>query len=229
MARGIKCGRCWILVERCLCAKVTPLRTVTRPWRFLIYMSREDYLNGGNSAKLLSVAAPTRSQIFVHGRRADEQRLREAVAEGGEGNAVLLFPDEGAFDAKDWLRGWLTREEERRASGGGGGGSGDSGSSGGAGAGDGDGDGEGGGGGGSGGSGRNRAADAEAEQGTELTVVVVDGTWNKARKLAKYFGEKIAPRERVPHLQLSPTALSVFKRKQSRPDRICTLEYVMSR
>ena len=48
ITRGIKCARCWLVVERCLCAKVTPLRTVTRPWRFLIYMSREDYLNGGN-------------------------------------------------------------------------------------------------------------------------------------------------------------------------------------
>ena len=95
VARGIKCGRCWILVERCLCTKVTPLRTVTRPWRFLIYMSREDYLNGGNSAKLLSVAAPTRSQIFVHGRLADEQRLRGAGTPVGKEDA---FPSRRLVD-----------------------------------------------------------------------------------------------------------------------------------
>ena len=57
-----------------------------------------------------------------------------------------------------------------------------------------------------------------------LTIVVIDATWRHAkamhRNLCKTQGFDI------PQVQLSPTALSVYARTQSQPDRICTVEAV---
>mmetsp|Transcript_30210 Transcript_30210/g.65990 ORF Transcript_30210/g.65990 Transcript_30210/m.65990 type:complete len:276 (+) Transcript_30210:80-907(+) len=57
-----------------------------------------------------------------------------------------------------------------------------------------------------------------------LTIVVIDATWRHAkamhRNLCKTSGFDI------PQVQLSPTALSVYARTQSQPDRICTVEAV---
>jgi DTW domain-containing protein YfiP len=54
--------------------------------------------------------------------------------------------------------------------------------------------------------------------------VVIDATWRHAkamhRKFCKTHGSEI------PQVQLSPTALSVYARTQSQPDRICTVEAV---
>eukprot|EP00959_Pyramimonas_sp_CCMP1952_P178299 3727126-Pyramimonas_sp.AAC.1 len=61
-------------------------------------------------------------------------------------------------------------------------------------------------------------------QDVPLTIVVIDATWRHAkamhRNLCKTQGFDI------PQVQLSPTALSVYARTQSQPDRICTVEAV---
>eukprot|EP00746_Dinoflagellata_sp_MGD_P027315 gnl/MRDRNA2_/MRDRNA2_164440_c0_seq1.p1 gnl/MRDRNA2_/MRDRNA2_164440_c0~~gnl/MRDRNA2_/MRDRNA2_164440_c0_seq1.p1 ORF type:complete len:265 (-),score=35.64 gnl/MRDRNA2_/MRDRNA2_164440_c0_seq1:93-887(-) len=100
--RGIKCGLCWQLKRRCFCARVQPLRFHLR-CRFLVYMSREDYLCGGDDAKLIRIAAPDRCHIFVHGRTGDDERFADALAAGDLRSTVMLFPSKDAGDAGEWL------------------------------------------------------------------------------------------------------------------------------
>lgn len=57
-----------------------------------------------------------------------------------------------------------------------------------------------------------------------LTVMVVDGTWRKARKMAKHL-DTVIPGG-LCHVALSPNVLSVYRRRQSQPGRICTIEAV---
>ena len=54
-----------------------------------------------------------------------------------------------------------------------------------------------------------------------LTIIVIDAVWKNARKMAATLKEIIPT---VPHVQLSPTVLSVYARTQSQLDRICTVE-----
>ena len=138
VASGTKCGRCWLRPRRCLCSKVQLPVALSRPVRFIVYMSREDYLSGGDDAKLLQVAFPGRTDIFVHGRAGDDARLAAAVAAGDAERTLLLFPDDDAHDSTEWLRARGLAEVA------GGGGGGEDGGCGGAGGG---GDGRGGGGG----------------------------------------------------------------------------------
>jgi hypothetical protein len=59
------------------------------------------------------------------------------------------------------------------------------------------------------------------ETGRPLTVIVVDAVWRHARKMAKHLQELIPS---VPLVQLTPEQMSVYARKQTQPDRICTIE-----
>jgi DTW domain-containing protein YfiP len=54
-----------------------------------------------------------------------------------------------------------------------------------------------------------------------LTIIVVDAVWRHARRMA-YRLLEILPHVR--HVQLTPEQMSVYARKQSQPDRICTVE-----
>ena len=104
VATGVKCGTCWLRRAFCICdaAKAVPFGLPNI--RFLVYMSREDWLSGGDDAKLLQLAAPGRTTIFVHGRAGDDDALRAAVVAGDPARTALLFPGDTAVDATGWLR-----------------------------------------------------------------------------------------------------------------------------
>jgi hypothetical protein len=57
--------------------------------------------------------------------------------------------------------------------------------------------------------------------GTELTVIAVDAVWRHARRMATRLRERLPD---VRHVQLTPDQMSVYARKQTQPDRICTVE-----
>jgi hypothetical protein len=61
----------------------------------------------------------------------------------------------------------------------------------------------------------------ETHSRSPLTVIVVDAVWRHARRMACRLRE-ILPAVR--HVQLTPEQMSVYARKQSQPDRICTVE-----
>jgi hypothetical protein len=55
---------------------------------------------------------------------------------------------------------------------------------------------------------------------SEFNIIIVDGTWTQAKKVARSLPESI------PHVRLISTGQLAFKapmRTQSKPDRICTL------
>jgi DTW domain-containing protein YfiP len=54
-----------------------------------------------------------------------------------------------------------------------------------------------------------------------LTIIVIDGVWRHARKMAAHL-RQIIPETR--HVQLTPEQFSVYARTQSQPNRICTVE-----
>ena len=57
--------------------------------------NRNQWWNAGDDGKLLRCAHPLGSEILVYGREADDATLRAEVAEG---NAVLLYPGDGALE-----------------------------------------------------------------------------------------------------------------------------------
>ena len=61
-----------------------------------------------------------------------------------------------------------------------------------------------------------------------MTLMVVDGTWRKARRVANHLKRSVIPT--IPHVILSESVvgsrLSVYRRKQSQLGRICTIEAV---
>ena len=54
-----------------------------------------------------------------------------------------------------------------------------------------------------------------------LTVIVVDAVWRHARRMALRLRDLLPTTK---HVQLTPEQMSVYMRKQSQPDRICTVE-----
>jgi DTW domain-containing protein YfiP len=55
----------------------------------------------------------------------------------------------------------------------------------------------------------------------ELYIIIVDGVWRHARRMAHRLRE-ILPSIR--HVQLTPEQMSIYARTQSQPDRICSIE-----
>lgn len=58
----------------------------------------------------------------------------------------------------------------------------------------------------------------------ELSIIVIDGTWNNVRQVLKHFVREIAPD--VPHVRLKPETLSVYARTQTRKDGVSSVEAI---
>ena len=54
-----------------------------------------------------------------------------------------------------------------------------------------------------------------------MNIIVIDGVWRRARKLAKHLFSMFP---NIPRVQLTPEQLSVYARTQSQDDRICSVE-----
>jgi DTW domain-containing protein YfiP len=63
---------------------------------------------------------------------------------------------------------------------------------------------------------------AEDPAGPPLRIMLLDGTWKQVKTMLKHLA-KIALSPET-HVKLSPETLSVYARKQSQLDRICTIE-----
>jgi DTW domain-containing protein YfiP len=228
VAKGVKCMRCWKEKPFCLCAAVPRLFDSggrRAAWRagglrvhIFAYMSREDWLCGGNSGRLLHLLFPAETSFFVHGARAESERLRAAVAAcGAQCRTCVLFPGTGALAIPEWLGGEVSAgagaceegaEEEAAI---------DSGEP------------------RSGGDFATGSDDRSAESVSSVAnesaadesvaVILVDGTWDQARRMAKYLKQTLLPSLPQVALTLSGSQrVSVFRRKQSMEGRICTAE-----
>jgi len=61
-------------------------------------------------------------------------------------------------------------------------------------------------------------------EGPELSIVVIDGTWNNVKQMLKHFMREVGPD--VPHVRLRPTTLSVYARTQTRSDGVSSVEAI---
>jgi len=68
------------------------------------------------------------------------------------------------------------------------------------------------------------AAGAPHCDGSELSIIVIDGTWNNVKQLLKHFVREVGPG--VPHVRLKPTTLSVYARTQTRADGVSSVEAI---
>jgi len=220
--RATRCNLCWKIPLTCICEAVKDIResfhgSVVRqifkanPMRFYVYMAREEYRCGGNSGKLIDLLFPLEAGLFIHGCRDDAERLREVVA-NLHGKVCILFPGTESISVHEWLNpvGIRTASSNQR-----------------------------------------NAFDVGREEygrreempkfdqdtkagGTrELlqpieAVILVDGTWHQARRMAKYLRRTLFPD--LPQVSLSfpseekKARVSIFHRKQSQEGRICTAE-----
>ena len=73
---------------------------------------------------------------------------------------------------------------------------------------------------------------ADDAKGPPLRIMVLDGTWKQVKTMLKHLSKVVLrpPTQGIdmarllPHVKLSPETLSVYARKQSQMDRICTIE-----
>ena len=61
-------------------------------------------------------------------------------------------------------------------------------------------------------------------QGPDLLIIVVDATWRRARRMAKYLERNVIGN--VKHIKLETDTVSVYSRTQTETGRICTIEAV---
>lgn len=207
--RRTRCDSCWKTPLTCICRAIDVLRASAagicwrhkhRPFRFLIYMSREEWRCGGNSGKALHLLFPDETKLFVHGLRDDAVRLREEVVKGNINRTCILFPGPSALSVPQWLArgiphatgdvstiGELPSQDPP---------------------------------------GDIAQPSAGSICNSEcVTIILVDGTWRQARRMSKVLGRRII--EFIPQVALSlagENRKSVFHRKQSEEGRICTAE-----
>ena len=103
-----RCPDCWhnrnqhCGGNRCICAQLPDLMLSVNV-RVLIYMHYLEWMNSGNSGKLLLKCLPKQSvQLFLYGRRQDDERLQALVA-ADPGRTALLFPSPDAVSLGDFV------------------------------------------------------------------------------------------------------------------------------
>ena len=70
--------------------------------RVLLWMHHLEWMNAGNSGKLLLATLGDAAQLFLYGRKEDDERLRQEV-QRDPANTLLLFPGPGAISCADFL------------------------------------------------------------------------------------------------------------------------------
>jgi len=217
VATGIRCGQCWLdKAELCICARL-PRIAFNRCFRFVVYQDFKEYLNPGDDAKLLLCTSPEQTTLILY--PFEDQKLVDLLAHRPQpttstGTATATSSSSGSSSSSSSN---VSSNGPQRsdvcilfpsdtslsaaeffahcAT-----------------------------------CGRDwpsrlNAADAVdgagGSEGGVLTIIVVDAVWRHARKMTKHLSELLPDVARV---QLTPEQFSVYARKQTQPDRICTLE-----
>jgi DTW domain-containing protein YfiP len=200
-----RCPDCWHNTgqqsggNRCICAQL-PALTLSIDVRVVVYMHYLEWMNSGNSGKLLlkclqqqptphSSTCSASAELFLYGRRDDDERLRALVAADPE-HTALLFPSPDATTLEEFVASAAAATAAAAAAA----------------------DAEGGGGDGGGG-------DGDGERRQQLTLVVLDATYRKAKNMAKHFRRRIDGTGRVRyahHTTATHTAVQGISRPATR-------------
>ena len=216
---GIRCDMCWLdRKELCICAKL-PQIAFNSHFRFVIYQDFKEYLNPGDDGKLLLCTSPEQTHLILY--PFEDQKLLDLLqspysgsssGSGKRSDVCVLFPSDVSLTAAEFFAqcrttdniDWpviLNASEDSSSS--------------------------------KSNSERNDHRDVSSSSSDNipavtnyspppiLTIIVVDAVWRHARKMTKHLSLLLPDVTRV---QLSPEQFSVYARKQTQPDRICTIE-----
>ena len=120
--RTNRCSSCWYDREiRCICDRMPgPLGLDLIPnVKFLLLLHHKEYLNAGNSAKvLLSLLPKERIQLYVYGREGDFERLIEEMLVDQE-HTLILWPGRESETIEEYISklspssGWATEKNDK--------------------------------------------------------------------------------------------------------------------
>ena len=202
-----RCWGCWLLHPQCICTPETPPEILSNfRHRTIVWLHPKEFGRLSNTGGLISVAfPPPQSHVLVAGIKEDEDRMQAELERDPEATFVL-FPSDDALTAEEFMQ--SLRQDAAHVH------AGEAGSG---------------------------TEDTAARDQTDLTaqdsscqdfkrvytIILVDGTWQQARRLALKIPShikrvKLMPREAIDPLYKSPM------RSQATPDRVCSLSaYVL--
>ena len=210
---GQRCCRCWLLHPQCICTPPTPPNVLENfKHRTIVWLHCKEFGRLSNTGGLITVAfPPPQSHVLVAGLQEDEEKFMAELERDPEATFVL-FPSDDALTAEEFMASVCA--DASPAEGGGVAAARDTDSSvlldaattGQVGV----------------------AEEARADGSKRVyTIILVDGTWQQARRLALKIPAhikrvKLMPREAIDPVYKSPM------RSQATPDRVCSLSaYVL--
>ena len=120
--RTNRCPSCWFDREiRCICDRMPDKlgHDLMPNVKFLLLLHHKEYLNAGNSAKvLLSLLPKERIQLYVYGREGDFERLIEEMLVDQE-HTLILWPGRESETIEEYISklspssGWATEKNDK--------------------------------------------------------------------------------------------------------------------
>lgn len=95
------CHTCWFIEAACICSKIKKIQ-FSRKIKFLIFMHWKEYFRASNTAKVLLIAAPNSSKLYLFGRKKEEQELIHEMSKDPQ-HTFLLFPAEDFVTTQQFL------------------------------------------------------------------------------------------------------------------------------
>lgn len=116
--RTNRCPSCWYDREiRCICDRMPARmgRSVLPNVKFLLLLHHKEYLNAGNSAKvLLSLLPKEQIELYIYGREGDFERLIQEILVDQE-HTIMLWPGRESQTIEEYFAklpinsGWTSR------------------------------------------------------------------------------------------------------------------------
>mmetsp|Transcript_18305 Transcript_18305/g.39567 ORF Transcript_18305/g.39567 Transcript_18305/m.39567 type:complete len:334 (+) Transcript_18305:354-1355(+) len=105
-----RCQKCWLDPIKCICSRLSKLlvdNTATLDDKFsvklLVLMHSKEYLDAGNSAKLLRMVLPNYLvEYYIFGKIGDVHRLAQEMSVDLT-NTMILWPDKNALSVSQFL------------------------------------------------------------------------------------------------------------------------------
>lgn len=196
---GQRCSVCWLLHPQCICTPATPHEVLQNfRHRTIVWLHCKEFGRLSNTGGLISVAFPSpQTHVLVAGMQEDEKRFQAELERDPEATFVL-FPSEDSITAQEFMQ--LVQEDCGAHIG------------------------------------ASEAAapptpvpppPAQDRNGRVYTIILVDGTWQQARRLASKIPTHIKRVRLLPREAIDPVYKSPM-RSQATPDRVCSLSaYVL--
>jgi len=191
-----KCDGCWLLKTSCVCPQIQKVDTYHE---YIVYMHQLEYLRASNTGKLLQIADP-KTRLYIAGHEDHEKEFFELLQKRGD-RVLCLYPSTDSISLDQFLSkiGFSQQQQEILPQ-----------------------------------------QQPQQQNGTPhtsnninktanqptippLTICVLDGTWRQAKGMNARLPSTV-PKVHLPLFEGGIPSLLSPARKQSTPDRICTLQ-----